>query len=190
MQIFFPIVLQCNSPLKLHYNSILKWNISSLFHQPSLPLQSSLALCLSVSHSLFLSVCNGGLFMVDLGMARSRWWCFFFCKVPLPLSPHSFSFEACTRAGLGSWFDLGMVVGWDWHGSELRWWVWWWISVDQLMVGLTKVWIKALMAPIVIFLNGFDRGLMCFFFFFFLFGVWRIMSCWWRRCQVCVVQQW
>ena len=36
---------------------------------------------------------------------------FLFCKVPLPFSPHSFSFKACTEAGLGLWFDLGMVVG-------------------------------------------------------------------------------
>ena len=36
------------------------------------------------------------------------------CKVPLSLISHlSFSFKACTRVGLGLWFDLGMVVGWD-----------------------------------------------------------------------------
>ena len=71
-----------------------------------------------------------------------QWWPVyggvFFCKVPLPLSPHSFSFKACTGAGLGPWFDLGMVVDWDWlmvgldrRGIELRWW----ISMDRLMVG-------------------------------------------------------
>ena len=27
---------------------------------------------------LFLSVCSGDLFVVDLSMARSRWWCFYF----------------------------------------------------------------------------------------------------------------
>ncbi|KAK7834323.1 high affinity nitrate transporter 2.5, partial [Quercus suber] len=55
---------------------------------------------------------------------------FFFCEVPLPLSHYSFSFKACTGARLGSWFDLGMVVGWDrlmvgldQRRLELRWWV-------------------------------------------------------------------
>ena len=84
-----------------------------------------------------------------------QWWPVyggvFFCKVPLPLSPHSFSFKACTGAGLGPWFDLGMVVDWDWlmvgldrRGIELRRW----ISMDRLMVdrrGLVD--------------GGFDKGL-------------------------------
>ena len=31
---------------------------------------------------LFLSVCSGDLFVVDLSMARSRWWCFYFFARP------------------------------------------------------------------------------------------------------------
>ena len=40
--------------------------------------------------------------------------------VPLSLSPHSFShltslflIQGLHQIGLGTWFDLGMVVGWD-----------------------------------------------------------------------------
>ena len=64
---------------------------------------------------------------------------FFFCKVPLPLSPHSFSFKACTGAGLGPWFDLCMVVDWDW-----------------LMVGLT---VGCCVCVCFFFLGGVDGRL-------------------------------
>ena len=46
--------------------------------------------------------------------------------VPLSFISHlSFTFKACIEAGLGSWFNLGMVMGWD-RGSDgfeskLRW---------------------------------------------------------------------
>ena len=159
----------------MHCSSILKRNISSLFHQSSLPHSHSV----SPSPTPYFSRC---------AVVACLWWCFFFCKVPLPLSPHSFSFKACTGAGLGPWFDLCMVVDWDW-----------------LMVGLTKVWIGAPM--VIFFFNGFDRGLLCFFFFFWwcwwlervVLMVWcffflsvdsRLWVAGWWWFQVCVVQRW
>ena len=69
----------------------------------------------------------------------------FLSVLTISLNSHlSFLFKACIGVGLGSWFDLGMVVGWDW-----------------LMMGLD--WRGS-----VIFLNGFNCGLLCLFFFLVL----------------------
>ena len=80
LQIFFAIVLQCNSTFRiaLQHNSKTKYQFFysiclflSLYFLCFSVLSPSLPLYLSFSHSLFLLVCSGGMFMVDLGVARS-----------------------------------------------------------------------------------------------------------------------
>ena len=49
-----------------------------------------------------------------LSLSLSQSSSLFHSVLTLSLISHfSFSFKACTGARLGSWFDLGMVVGWD-----------------------------------------------------------------------------
>ena len=91
-------------PLELHCSTILKLNISFLFHQFSL---SFSPLSLTPTLSLRLPLPTKSLFLSVLTLSL--------------ISHLSFSFKACTGDGLGSLFNLGMVVGWD-----------------QLMVGLDR----------------------------------------------------
>ena len=84
------VELHCSTIIKLNNSFFIQSDIFSLFIfcvfsplsslndslSPSV-LSPSLLLCLSISYSLFLLMCSGGLFVVDLGMARSRWWYFF-----------------------------------------------------------------------------------------------------------------
>ena len=104
MQIFLQYCYSAILPLELHCSTILKLNISFLLHRFSLSfsplsLTPTLSLCLPLlAKSLFLSVLTLSL-----------------------ISYLSFSFKAYTGVGLGSWFDLGMVVGWDWLMVGLDW---------------------------------------------------------------------
>ena len=95
----------------------------------------------------------------------------FLSVLTISLNSHlSFLFKACIGVGLGSWFDLGMVVGWDrlmmgldWRGSVIFLNGFASDGSDGFDKGLNR---SSDGSDNYFFFNGFNCGLLCLVFFF------------------------
>ena len=187
----------------MHCSSILKWNISSLFHQSSLPHSHSV----SPSPTPYFSRC---------AVVACLWWCFFL-QSPSSSQSALFLVQGLHRSWVGSvvWFGhgggLGLVDGGfgsarnrapmvDQHGSVdggSAWIGWWWVwQRFELELRWWFFFSMGLIAGCCVFFFFFwwcwwlERVVLMVWCFFFLSVDSRLWVARWWWCQVCVVQRW